>query len=169
MRKIHKVMIITFLSGIFLAGLGTGLALSEFSSFVYAGETTTGNIEMKTDTFEYTFIPKEDSTLKVHNYSEYWLSESDLVTNPSVPENTIRISVTYNSKAVKPYLNFSEEEGSVGTSYYYIDNEFENFMICKDQILKELKEKKISSYTMVTVEDIKVLVNPASAAYVSIN
>ena len=35
-------------------------------------------------------------------------------------------------------------------------------MDCKDQIMKELKERKISSYHTPTVKEFKVLVNPAT-------
>lgn len=168
MRKIHKIMIVTFLSGVFLTGLGTGLAFTEFSSFVYAGETTVGNIDMKTESFDYTFIPDQEFKLNIHNFHEYRLSESNLVTSMDIPENTVRFTVTYNANAVKPHLNYSEEDFFAGLSYYYVGNDFETFMVCKDQILKELKEKKISSYETVTVEDIKILVNPASADYIAI-
>lgn len=169
MRKIQCYMIAIFLGGVFLAGLGTGLAFSEFSSFTYSGETIIGEAEMKTENFEYTFELEEDKKLQIHNYDDYSFSESDLVSTTSVPENTVRFLITYNAAAVRPHLVYSEEDQYVAVSYYYISDDFKTFMSCKDQILKDLKNKQIGSYTTRTVDEIKVLVNPASKAYITIN
>lgn len=169
MRKIQRYMIAIFLGGVFLAGLGTGLAFSEFSSFTYGGETVIGETEMKTENFDYAFELEDDEKLQVYNYGAYKLSESDIVTTPSVPENTVRFLITYNAMAVKPHLEYSEENRFIASSYYYINDDLRTFMTCKDQILKDIKNKKIGSYTTRTIDEIKVLVNPASKASISIN
>ena len=42
MRRLQKAMIGVFCGGVFLAGLGTGIAVYEVSSFTYMGEKEAG-------------------------------------------------------------------------------------------------------------------------------
>ena len=39
MRKVQKILIGTLLGGVLLGGIGTGVALVEYSSFAYAGKS----------------------------------------------------------------------------------------------------------------------------------
>lgn len=161
MRRIQKVMIGVFCSGVFLMGLGTGLTVSEASSFVYLGEKDAGPVSMKTEVFECTFEPREEETFRIGRFYGDLTLENELLTDPELPENTVRFQVTYNSAAVRPYLE-NEENEYAAVRCRYIGDDFKTFMECKDQILQELKEGKISSYRTPQVQEIKVFVNPAS-------
>lgn len=182
MRNIHKAVAAMFCCGVFLGGLGTGIAFAEFSSFEYVGEKTVGEIAMTIHDFDYTFEPQEDKKLEIRNH--YYRSddfiEDKIVLDETVPENTVRFKVTYNKKTIAPYLNVSEEieyledgeeeiQPYVALHYSYIQDEFEAFMSVKDQLLNDLKNRKVSSYDTVTVKSVKVLVNPASADHVYMN
>lgn len=69
MRNIHKALIAVFCSGIFITGIGTGIALSEFSSFAYSGKTTIGDVKMVTENLDYSFQLQEDQKLRIYgNY-----------------------------------------------------------------------------------------------------
>lgn len=48
MRKLQSYMIALFCTGVFAAGLGTGITFSEFSSFAYMGDADAGPVDMKT-------------------------------------------------------------------------------------------------------------------------
>lgn len=182
MRNIHKAVAAMFCSGIFLGGLGTGIAFSEFSSFEYAGEKTVGEIAMATHDFDYTFEPSEDEKLEIRNhyYGREYFTEETLILDETVPENTVRFQVTYNTKAVAPYADLTEEieyleddeektHPYVSMRYSYKQDDLELFMSGKDQLLKDLKNRKIGSYETVTVESVKVLINPSSSDYVYLN
>ena len=78
-----------------------------------------------------------------------------------MPEKTVRFLLTYNSKAIRPYLEYGDGDGA-WIDYNYISDDFVTFMECKDQIMKDLKERKISSYHTPTIQEFKVLVNPAT-------
>lgn len=160
MRRLQKAMIGVFCGGVFLAGLGTGIAVYDVSSFTYMGEKEAGPVEMKTESFEYAFEPKEEGRFRIGCYGGYQ-SEKELVQDPDVPENTVRFLLTYNSKAIRPYLEYGDGDGA-WIDYNYISDDFVTFMECKDQIMKDLKERKISSYHTPTIQEFKVLVNPAT-------
>ena len=68
MRRLQKAMIGVFCGGVFLAGLGTGIAVYEVSSFTYMGEKEAGPVEMKTESFEYAFEPKEEGRFRIGCY-----------------------------------------------------------------------------------------------------
>lgn len=161
MRKIQKVMIGIFCAGVFLTGLGSGLTVSEASSFTYMGQKKAGPVDIKTETFECTFEPKEDGRFMVRRYYGGQTSSDGLLPDAKLPENTIRFEVTYNSAVVRPYLEYEEDEYAVIRTRY-VSDDFGIFMECKDQVLQELKDKKISSYRVLDIEEIKIFVNPSS-------
>ena len=53
MRKLQSYMIALFCTGVFAAGLGTGITFSEFSSFAYMGDADAGPVDMKTEILDY--------------------------------------------------------------------------------------------------------------------
>ena len=163
MRKLQMIMIGVFCTGVFLSGAGTGLAFSEVSSFAYMGEKDAGTVDMQTEEFECAFEPREEKLAGYNHYGSH-SGQEELVESPDVPENTIRFQVTYNAAAVKPFLDYAENE-SAGIYYSYIgdsSDDFKIFMECKDQILADLKDRKISTYRTQTIKEIKILVNPSS-------
>lgn len=165
MRRAQKIMIGVFCAGVFLTGLGTGLTVSEASSFAYMGEKNVGPVEMKTETFECTFEPVEDEKFMIGGDYSVRMAEEGPIVDPQLPEHTIRFEVTYNAKAIRPYLDY-EEEGYAVVRYQYIADEFGIFMECKDQILQEVKERKISSYRTTSMKSVKVYVDPGSVELV---
>ena len=202
MRKIQKILSVIFLGGILLCGIGTGVALVEYSSLAYAGERLLGEENLVTREMDYTFIPGEEEVTIVDSY---WEEEDCMIeADKEVPEGTIRYIITYNEKAVKPGLNFWEDEeaeqelpaegmeveeaGEAGAArepaweaveeqqnrkktflqlhIRYIDNDFAVIMTCKDEILRELKNKRIFNYDMAYVTELRIKVNPQTISYV---
>lgn len=161
MRKLHKTMIVLFCVGVFTAGLGTGAACSEFSSFAYEGVTEAGPLDMKTDVFDCALEPGEDGKITILRLDQLLTSEEDIICDPSVPGDTIRFKVTYNKAAVQPYVEYSKGEYA-GISYYYIADDLEILMMNKDRFLKDLKERKFHSYRSTSVTEVKLLVHPDS-------
>lgn len=56
-------------------------------------------------------------------------------------------------------------QGSLWLDASYIDNGFNTWMECKDELLADLKQKKISDYRMSYITDIRIKVNPATLPY----
>lgn len=168
MRNIHKTILAIFCGGVFLSGIGTGIAFYEFSSFAYAGEVLVGDVKMATKNLDYSFQLKEEQQLRIYgNYYFYRNSpeEVTIIPDETVPENTVRFQVTYNESAVKPRLNSYEDDSDdpyVGIEFYYLQDDWSIFMTAKDRLLEDIKNSRIGSYDTVSVEQIRIFVNPAT-------
>ena len=105
----------------------------------------------------------------------------------------IRYEVTYNKKRVEPFLEFYEflegpgaedpggdggqtKEKTAGEPRGRLElmassrgGDLEIFMECKDEFLKEVKEKRISSYEPAYITEVRILVNPADMEAVEEN
>lgn len=171
MRKLRSYMIALFCTGVFAAGLGTGITCSEFSSFAYMGNADTDPVDMRTEILEYDMgrsagsdevsdpDSPEETSLDIIRINRLPESGEDIVADSSVPRGLIRFQVTYNAAAVRPYVYW--EEGSyVGIGSYDISDDFERFMKNKDLFLKDLKVRQIHSYQSEGITRIKVLVHP---------
>ena len=58
MRRLQKVLLGALGGGVLLCGIGTGVAITEFSSLSYAGERTVGETDMETATLEAEIDPE---------------------------------------------------------------------------------------------------------------
>lgn len=233
MRRVQKVLSGIFLGGVLLGGIGTGVALVEYSSLAYAGERRLGAENLVTRQLDYSFVPEEEEVWLIRSY---W-DEAEVEADASVPEGIIRYEITYDEKRVKPVLNCEEdtdreeiftearedlqegmeaeedveedqeaedgipestemgwkmresaqagqgaEENAQGEAeteesvakepdkrrrktllhlnIHYTSSDFAVWMACKDEILTELKKRRIFSYDMKPVTDLNIKVNP---------
>ncbi len=169
MRRIQKILFGTFLGGVLLCGVGAGTALVEYSSFTYAGEKKIGWEDLETKNLDFSFDRQKGSLM------------------------IIRYEVTYNKKRVEPFLEFYEflegpgaedpggdggqtKEKTAGEPQGRLElmassrgGDLEIFMECKDEFLKEVKEKRISSYEPAYITEVRILVNPADMEAVEEN
>ncbi|MEY8396136.1 hypothetical protein AALB64_15200 [Lachnospiraceae bacterium 45-P1] len=184
MRKIQKILIGTLLTGVLLGGIGTGMALVEYSSFAYAGEKTIGEENLVTREIDFKFEPEKGKLMVVHGYWDRRNYPNALEEDETVPVGVVRYVVTHNSRLTDVALNFdtynqedTEEEeieaeteetplqGYLSLQVRYVGNDFEMFMQSKDEILKELKQKQISSYNVAYITDVRIKVNPETRPY----
>lgn len=111
MRRLQKVMTGVFLGGVLLGGVGTGLAVVEYSTLSYGGERLVGEEYMVTKNLDFEF-PQDGRMLVLVN--NYYLRHGNtrLETDASVPVGLVRYEITYNEKRVVPELIFEpcEEE-----------------------------------------------------------
>ena len=91
MRKIQKVLLGIFASGVLLAGIGTGIAVVEYSTLSYGGEKTIGEENLVTKTLEYEL---SESMLEVILTGSY-LHRADYVTEMEVDENLPKQVIQY--------------------------------------------------------------------------
>lgn len=184
------------MAGVLLGGVGTGIALVEYSSLAYGGEKLIGEDSLVTKTLDFDFEP-DGRTLEIRE-ERYWRTgkEQEIEIDNTVPVGTVRFEVTYNQKTVTPGLAFQEfeeeaeagsetireeqqdtehekeeweESGKMGTLYLtasYHENGFATLMENKDYMLGELKQGKISSYNMAYITDVKIRVNQKTVPYI---
>ena len=241
MRKIQKILGGIFLAGVLLGGVGTGIAMVEYSSLAYGGEKLIGEDSLVTKTLDFDF-DLDGRILEIEG-GRYWGTNKgqEIEVDNTVPAGTVRFEVTYNQKTVTPSLAFqvyeedetekiweeqqdteyeqveweepeaelesqivqmqeedtdslqplgeqdaadrssgTEEEtedlpqekkepGKMGTVYLtasYHENGFATLMENKDYMLEELKQGKISSYSMAYITDVKISVNQETVPYI---
>ena len=106
MRKIQKILIGTLLTGVLLGGIGTGMALVEYSSFAYAGEKTIGEENLVTREIDFKFEPEKGKLMVVHGYWDRRNYPNALEEDETVPVGVVRYVVTHNSRLTDVALNF---------------------------------------------------------------
>lgn len=107
MRKMQKILLGLFLTGVLLGGIGTGVAFVEYSSIAYAGEKKIGQEDMVTENFDFPF-EAEDGVVIVAPVWYDGRQAGQVALDESVPEGIVRYQVTYNTKTVTPYVDFRE-------------------------------------------------------------
>ena len=105
MRKIQKILLGSFLTGVLICGVGAGTAIGEYSSLTYLGERTLGEEELVTENFDYTFDP-ELGAIRLHPSWYGGRKTAEVQTDDSVPENVIRYEITYLPETIEPDLIF---------------------------------------------------------------
>ena len=105
MRKIQKILLGSFLTGVLICGVGAGTAIGEYSSLTYLGERTLGEEKLVTENFDYTFDP-ELGAIRLHPSWYGGRKTAEVQTDDSVPENVIRYEITYLPETIEPELIF---------------------------------------------------------------
>lgn len=176
MCKIQKILIGVFVCGVLLGGVGTGIAFVEYSSFAYGGEKKVGEEHLVTRQLDHIFDPARGRIAVDADWSWGEYGDCQILADPSVPEHVIRYEVTYNEKEVRPYLIYDESEeepadipdyiqGRIFLGVRHIGNDFATWMECKEDFLRELKQKRISYYERIGLAGVKIRVNPATLPY----
>lgn len=187
MRKIYKIIGGMLITGTLVAGIGSGVAFAEYSTFEYGGETVLEGSRRFSKTLEYKMPAKNTDTAQTEK-AEDIASEQKQVLNifadhyytvaedSSVPENTVRFTVSYltDETNVEPEVIENGSEEADGERYIYLDcdyeyNDFRDIMRAKDLILSDLKKHKISDYQMDRVEEIEISINPKADLTMNIN
>ena len=152
----------------------------EYSSFTYAGEKKIGWEDLETKNLDFSFDRQKGSLIVDTGFWGRRVSDG-IEADPAVPEGIIRYEVTYNKKRVEPFLEFYEflegpgaedpggdggqtKEKTAGEPQGRLElmassrgGDLEIFMECKDEFLKEVKEKRISSYEPAYITEVRIL------------
>lgn len=109
MGNMQKILIGIFLSGVLLGGIGTGIAVGEFSSLSYGGRKRIGEENLVTREMDFS-LPMDGKTviLGYHGYRDGW--KGSLVEDSSVPAGIVRFEITYNEEVIEPSLDYIEYE-----------------------------------------------------------
>ena len=176
MRKIQKILIGVLLAGVLTGGVGTGVALVEYGSFAYGGEKQLGAEHLVTKTFDHAFDAEKGSVALGCD----WFGgdvDSEVQTDAAVPAGTVRYEITYNEAMVSPYLIYEENRAEPEDDeppvqgYLHVGlrdrvSDLEMWMLCKDDVLAELKQRRICSYDVAYITDVQIKINPETMPYV---
>lgn len=197
LKKKGMIMIAAgvFCAGVLLGGIGTGVAIAEYTSLEYSGQHILGEESMKTENLDVTVTPKDGQKIIVRQ--EYYRSGGEYY-DESIPVNTIRYVVRYNTELVTlraRYEAYEEEQsadedlaeeivvsepdgtdavipeyqGTVYLDWNYTGDEFDLIMRNKDKILSDLKQGRIGSYQTRAIDTIEVWMNPGMKPFVEIS
>lgn len=197
LKKKGMIMIAAgvFCAGVLLGGIGTGVAIAEYTSLEYSGQHILGEESMKTENLDVAVTPKDGQKIIVRQ--EYYRSGGEYY-DESIPVNTIRYVVRYNTELVTlraRYEAYEEEQsadedlaeeivvsepdgtdavipeyqGTVYLDWNYTGDEFDLIMRNKDKILSDLKQGKIGSYQTRAIDTIEVWMNPGMKPFVEIS
>lgn len=173
---IIKAAAAVFCTGVLLGGIGTGVAIAEYSSLEYTGEHFLGEENIKTENLDVEVVPDGDKKIQIQR--RYGVS--NIHYGEEIPMDTIRYVVTYNTELLKIWAEYDEYDeydqdehkgdsryqGSVRLDYYYVGNEFDLFMRNKDKILEELKNGQVGSYRTESIKSVEVWANPEMKPYI---
>jgi hypothetical protein len=196
MRRVQKILGGIFLAGVLIGGVGTGVAVVEYSSLAYGGEKLIGEDSLVTKVLDFDFEP-DGRILEVAGL-RYWGTgvTQEIEIDNTVPVGTVRYEVTYNEKVVTPKLEFEtyeeeeaeenqwEEEdsgediepeeperepeklGYLRLVSEYHGDDFAILMENKDRMLEELRQGTISSYNVAYITEAKIKVNQETVPYI---
>lgn len=191
LKKTGIIMIAAgvFCAGVLLGGIGTGVAIAEYTNLEYSGQHNLGEENMKTENLDVTVTPMDGQKIIVrHNYFQEGRERYD----ESIPMNTVRYVVRYNTELVSLWAGYEEFEekhkeeyegeygeeeegnaseelaGEVYMNWAYIGDEFDLVMRNKDKILSDLKQGKVGSYQTISIESVEIWMNPEMKPFVDV-
>lgn len=172
MGNYRKLLAIVLIGGVLLGGLGTGIALAEYASLEYAGERRLPLSNPVTQ--EFTLDIPADCTASDPFYVDIYYSNYGsgnrltVIEDGSVALGTLTLQVTYDQDMVIPVLSLDEESNVAALYWDHHDpGELSQFLALKDQILADLKERKIGNYTAGYMENPTILIHPQDRARIA--
>ena len=166
MRKIQKAALGVLAGGVLLAGIGTGVALVEYSTLNYGGHKIIGENHLVTNTFTYKLKQSQEEVVLLEGFDYNASRVTEFIEDETIAKDEILYEVTYNENRVRPYIWSGEgaETIRIGLGMEYFRNEFADFMEVKDLVLSELKQHKVSTYETTYVTNVAVKANPETMA-----
>lgn len=192
MKRSNLTMMVLLIAGFLLTGIGAGVAFGEYSGFQYGGEKQIGTEDkIEKIVLEHEIITgkKEKKTI-VTSYIGDLSEKVQIKEDKKVPEGMVQYVVEYNPKYVSPSLEYeryyqeskeeTEEESYVyeeeeeykdyeGLLYLFNQGTFDEtelFFQCKDEFLKDLKNKKWCTYRYAQWKKVTIKVNPKTRKYI---
>lgn len=118
----RKRLIIIFIIGFLIMGIGSGIAFAEFSSFRYGGEKSLGR-EMDTVKLLQQ-VPEGTEEVIIHSIG-YYRNRIQIVEDSSLEKNEMIVEVTCDTHIIEPVIEetkeLDEEESSDENPEYVID------------------------------------------------
>ena len=168
--KVKIIALSTLVAGAVLGGIGTGVAISEFTSFTYGG--------VKVVNAKQGMVYRDNIKLPMDAINEIcidtWLipaDEIDVAYDADVPYGEVYMEVVDNTEGKEYNLQAFEQYTDDTLESIYLDV-FENtdvvrdLMGLKDELLKDIKKKEVYSYIGSDVTSLKFIMNPEMEKFV---
>lgn len=172
MRKLRIIALILVCLGLLIGGIGIGMCFVEASSFTYRD---TARLNMtQTDTVS-TSIYLDDEE-KLTGYQIYDTNSQNIVLSPDaqiplvqtdsqLEEGVVQVEVTYRSMpGFTPYLWTVSLVSNENNRLMYISTGFmqaKAILSVKDQILSDIRNRRIGEYQFAEITGVTFTVNPA--------
>lgn len=173
MRRKNMILLGVLIAGLLLCGIGGGILVNEFSELSYGEQIVLGADASKLTTEKKCFDILLDTKNKTYLQTGFnWYDNADIIEDESLPVGQVCYQLTYDSDLLKAEPRYvSDIEGGqnpyIFVNYQDVD-EVREFMMLKDRILEDLKEKKISSYRVTYMQDMKIFMHPDTKQYIRI-
>lgn len=170
MRNVYKIIVGMLVAGVLLAGVGSGVAFAEYSSFEYGGEQVLENSRYITKKLSYKVSkPESEDAEKTELNIEmaHWYYGFSTVEDTAVPKDEVRFEIQYLSdrKDITPKIvertvvdDDALEFINLNVDYEY--NDFRDVMRVKNPLLEDLKAHRICDYQMDGIKSVEIHVNP---------
>ncbi len=166
-KRFRLAMLGLLCGGLLLVGIGAGVTFAEVSSFSYGGEKPLDSAHTQSQRFE---VPLEEKWERFYISTDgLQLSEpARIETSEDVEPGTIRIDLLYQT-AGPQVAYYSWEEKSANSKKTYMNlywtgrDELSLLLACKDQLLTDIRDRKISDYIAMWMINVVITVNPADA------
>ncbi len=175
MRNKKRLLFLGVLcAGLLLVGVGAGMGLAEAATFTYAGdrvlpeaaELQTQTLALSTGTSEMLTISSQGRELH-----EQLREVGHVETSEDVAPGMVLFELTYKTAGtdIDAWIEHGEDGEPIGINlYWYGRNEIGAILACKDQILADIRDRKLGNYTAAELTDAVITVNPADAERVTI-
>lgn len=165
-KRFRLAMLGLLCGGLLLVGIGAGVTFAEVSSFSYGGEKPLDSAQTQSKRFEVSLEEKWERFYISTDALQ--LSEpARIETSEDVEPGAVRIDLHYQTAG--PHVSYySREEKNTSTKaymnlYWTGGDELSLLLACKDQLLTDIRDRKISDYIAMWMTDVVITVNPADA------
>lgn len=157
----RKKLGLAFGIGVLLCGLGCGIAFAQYSGFDYAGDRIIGEENIVSESIEQSI----DRSGEIHIYPQGRYYKAKIVADDTVPTDKIIFNVEYNSDIINLNIEKVEHEKDENRTDFYLgdytnSDEVKELFMVKDEVLNDLKNKKLGSYIVIDFKNIEARVNP---------
>ena len=176
MNKTFRLTMLCLLcGGLLLIGVGVGIGLIEYAGFSYAGQRLPEQAQNRTQTLTVE-LNTEDFEVCISSWGgalyEQLRETARIQTSPEVEPNTARFDLGYDTVgptiAVTGFMGVAEYPQQDIVLGWSSRSDLAVLMACKDQILDDLKNRRVGDYITARLTAAVITVNPADAARVRI-
>lgn len=169
--RINQIICIMLIAGVLLGGIGTGMALAEYSSYEYISDVYLPDSDIITRSVDYEVSSIDiirnlyaDNIIKTLTIESAYPELCEIISDVRVPKDHISAEVTYfaEEKEVMQPRFYRNESGKSLYLYSGLDASDVSILEYKDLLLNNLREHKFGRYCVGKVTGIAIRVNPES-------
>lgn len=173
MRKNKRTFRLTMLGilcgGLLLLGIGAGVCVWEAAGFTYGGEKMLDAASRQVETLVVNLFP--EGPVRIDSYApemQEGLREAQVIQSADVDPGTAEVIMSYESVGLTADFWREEEAHAVHLSWTGHRRELAMLLAYKDQVLEDLKARRLSDYQAARLLSVEVRVHPDDAARIQV-